>query len=61
MAKFRVTVKYGDPGKTKNASQEISVEAGSEAVAVQLAPNVFRNSNSAYRNKEVDVVKVKQV
>jgi hypothetical protein len=61
MAKFRVTVKYGDPGKPKSTSQDITVEAGSESVAMQLAVNQFKNSNSAYRNKEADVVKIKQL
>lgn len=61
MPKFRVTVKYGDPGKPKNTSQDIMVEAGSETVAMQLAANKFRNSNAAYRDKEVDVVRIKEI
>jgi hypothetical protein len=61
MPKFRVTVKYGDPGKTKNSSQDVTVEAGSESVAMQLAANQFRNSNSTYRDKEVDVVRIKEI
>ena len=61
MPKFRVTVKYGDPGKTKSTSQDITVDAGSESVAMQLAANQFRNSNAAYRNKEVDVVRIKEL
>lgn len=61
MGKYRVTIKYGNPGEFKSSSQDIVVEAGSESVAMQLAPNKFKNSNSAYRNKEVDVVKVKEI
>jgi len=61
MAKFRVTVKYGNPGQYKNTSQDITVEAGSESTAIQLAPNVFRNSNPTYRDKDVEVVKVKEI
>ncbi|WP_256077719.1 hypothetical protein [Massilia sp. YIM B04103] len=61
MAKFRVTIKHGDPGKYKNSSQDITVEASSEAVALELAPNKFRSSNPAYRNKEVDVVGIKEI
>jgi hypothetical protein len=61
MAKFRVTVKYGDPGKSKLSSQDVTVEAGSESVAMQLAVNQLKNSNSFYRNKEMDVVRIKQM
>lgn len=59
MAKFRVTIKYGNPGQYKHNSQDITVEAGSESSAIQLALSVFRNSNSTYRDKEVEVVKVR--
>lgn len=61
MAKFRVTVKYGNPGEYKNTSQDVTVEAGSESVAMELAVNKFKNSNAAYRNKEVDVVRIKEI
>jgi hypothetical protein len=61
MAKYRVTIKYGDPGDYKHNSQDITVEAGSESVVMQSAANKFRNSNSAYRNKEVGVVKIKEI
>jgi hypothetical protein len=59
MAKFRVTIKYGDPGKSKNNSRDVTVEAGSESVAMQLAVNQFKSSASSYGSKEVDVVKIK--
>lgn len=61
MAKFRVSIKYGDPGKSKSSSRDVTVEAGSESVAMQLAVNQFKNSSSSYRNKEVDVVRIKQI
>jgi hypothetical protein len=61
MAKFRVTIKYGDPGEFKHNSQEITVEAGSEAVAMELAVNRFKNSNAAYRNKDAEVVRIKEI
>lgn len=59
MAKFRVKLKYGDPGKYKHDSQTIDVEADSEHSAEQVAVNKFKNSNSTYRNKEVEVIDVK--
>lgn len=61
MNKYRVTVKYGDPGKFKNSSQNITVEAESDLAAMRLAEAKFKNSNSAYKNKEVDVVKVEKI
>ena len=61
MAKFRVTLKYGDPGKYKHNSQTVTVEAGSESTAMTLAINKFKNSNSTYKNKEVDVVKIEEI
>ncbi len=60
MNKYRVTIKYGDPGKSKLSSQTITVEAESDSTAMRLAEAKFKNSNSAYRNKEVDVVKVEK-
>ena len=60
MAKYRVTVKYGNPGEYKHNSQTFTVEAGSESTAM-LAVSKFKNSNSAYTNKEVDVVKVEEI
>ncbi len=60
MTKFKVKVKHGDPGKPKNSSQNIDVEAESESIAKELAINKFKNSNSAYKNKEVDVVEIKR-
>ena len=62
MAKYRVKIKYGNPGEYKHNSQtiDVEVEAGSESTAMQLAVNKFRNSNSAYKNKDVDVVEIKE-
>lgn len=60
MSKFRVTIKYGNAGQSKNTTSDVTVEAGSEAVAMQLALNQF-NSNSSNRNKEADVVKIKEL
>lgn len=59
MAKFRVTIKYGDPGKSMSTTRDITVEAGSESVAMNLAVNQFKSSASSYGNKEVAVVKIK--
>lgn len=61
MNKYRVTLKYGDPGKYKNSSQSITVEAESDSTAMKLAENKFKNSNSTYKNKEVDIVKVEKI
>lgn len=61
MAKFRVTIKYGDPGKSMNTSRDMTVEAGSESVAMKLAVNQFKSSASSYANKEVVVVKIKEL
>lgn len=60
MSKFNVTLKYGNPGEYKHNSQVVSVEADSEAVAIQLAINKLRNSNSVYRDKEIDAVKIEK-
>lgn len=59
MGKFRVTIKYGDSGKSMSSSRDITVEAGSESVAMSLAVNQFKSSSSSYANKEVVVVKIK--
>jgi hypothetical protein len=61
MAKYKVTLKYGEPGEYKHSSQTVTVEASSESVAMELAVNKFKNSNAAYKNKEVDVVKAEEV
>lgn len=61
MSRYEVLLKYGDPGKTKNNSQAVVVEADSESVAMQLAVNKLRNSNAAYRAKEIDPVKIKKL
>jgi len=59
MTKYVVKLKYGNPGEYKNTSQSVTVEADSESTAMQLAINKFKNSNSTYKNKEVDVVDIK--
>ncbi|UCV03869.1 hypothetical protein [Dechloromonas denitrificans] len=61
MTKYRVTIKYGNPGEYKNASQYITVEAESESTAMQLAVNKFKSSNAAYRNKEAEAVKIEKI
>ncbi len=61
MANYRVKIKYGDPDKYKHNSQSITVDAENETTAMQLAINKFKNSNSTYKNKEVDVVEIKKV
>lgn len=61
MAKYRVTVKYGNPGEYKHSSQTVTVEAVSESTALQLAVSKFKNSNSVYKNKEVEVVKIEEI
>ncbi len=60
MGKYTVTVKHGDPGKFKNNSQNIMVEAESDSSAKSLAINKLKNSNAAYRNKEFEVTNVKK-
>lgn len=61
MAKYMVTIKYGNPGESKNTSQIITIEAGSESAAMQLAVNKFKSSNAAYKNKEAEAVKIKEI
>ena len=61
MAKYSVTLKYGNPGEYKHSSQTVTVEANSESVAMELAINKFKNSNAAYKNKEVEVVKIEEI
>ena len=61
MTKYRVTLKYGNPGEYKHSSQTVTVEANSDTVAKELAVNKFKNSNAAYKNKEVDVVDIDEV
>lgn len=61
MAKYRVTIKYGNPGEHKNTSQNITVDAESESTAMQLAVNKFKSSNAAYRNKEAEAVKIEKI
>lgn len=61
MTKYRVTIKYGNPGEHKSASQYITVEAESESTAMQLAVNKFKSSNAAYRNKEAEAVKIEKI
>ena len=60
MNKYRVTIKYGDPGKYKHSSTTVDVEAESDSTAMRLAESKFKNSNGAYKNKEVDIVKVEK-
>lgn len=61
MNKYRVSIKFGDPGKSKSNAQTIMVEAESDATAMRLAEAKFRNSSSSYKNKEVDVVRVEKL
>lgn len=58
MKKYRVTIKYGDPGKSKLSTRTITVEAPDSSSAMVLAVNSFKNSSSSYKNKEVDVIKL---
>lgn len=61
MAKYRVKIKYGNPGEYKHNSQTVDVDAGSESTAMQLAVSKFKNSNSTYKNKDVEVVDIKEI
>ncbi|WP_153114538.1 hypothetical protein [Rhodocyclus tenuis] len=61
MKKYRVTIKYGNPGKVPNSTQNITVEAEDETTARLIAPNKFRSSNAAYINKEAMVVKIEKI
>lgn len=60
MNKYDVKIAYGDPGKSKNNNTTILVEAESDATAMRLAVSKFKNSNAAYRNKEVEAISVKK-
>ena len=59
MAKYCVRIRYGNPGEHKHNFQMVYVEADSPSAAERLAIAKFRNSNSTYRHKEVDVVEAK--
>jgi len=59
MNKYRVKIAYGDPGRHKSNHQYIEVQAESDANAITLAIAKFKNSNSAYRNKDAEAVEVK--
>jgi hypothetical protein len=60
-SKYRVTVKYGNPGGPLNTSTTITVEASSESVAMSLAISKFKASNSSNRNKDVEAVKIEEL
>jgi hypothetical protein len=59
MKKYRVKIVYGDPGKHKSNYKYIEVQAESDATAITLAIAKFKNSNSAYLNKEAEAVEVR--
>lgn len=61
MPKYQVSIKYGNPGQNKSSTQMVTVEAESDLTAMTLATNKLKNSNSAYRDKEFEVVKVKKM
>jgi len=61
MTKYRVKIKYGNPGEYKHNSQTFVVRAESESAAGQLAINNFKNSDPAYKNKDVDVVEIEKI
>lgn len=61
MRDYRVKIKYGNPGEYKHNSQDVTVKAVDETAAAQLAINKFKSSNAAYKNKDVDVVQVKEI
>lgn len=61
MQKYRVTVKYGNPGQYLSNSQTVIVEASSDATAMRLAVNKFKTSNPSYANKEAEAVKVEEL
>jgi len=59
MAKYKVSLKYGNPGQPQNTTTTVDVEASSESTAMTLAINKFKTSNgSTYLNRDVSVVKV---
>ena len=60
MSKYQVRIKYGKPGKPKHNIQTITVEADSESSAESIAISKFRNSNLTYKDKEVDVIGIKE-
>jgi len=59
MKRYEVHLKYGNQGQSKNNGQTVFVEAESDSTAIQIAINKLRNSNSAYRDKEIVADKVK--
>lgn len=61
MARYRVRIKYGNPGEYKHNSQTVDVDAGNDSTAAQLAVSKFKNSNSAYKGKDVEVVDIKEI
>ncbi len=61
MVKYRVKIKYGNPGEHKNSSQTINVEAEDEKTAMELAINKFKSSNPSNRDKEVVVVGIEKI
>lgn len=61
MAKYQVTIKYGDQGKPKNSSTILTVSAECEATAMKLAENEFRCKSSSNNNKDVYVVAIKRI
>lgn len=61
MKKYRVTVKYGDPGKSLNLSTQITVEAENQSTAMNLAVNKFKASNPTCRNKDAIATNAKEI
>lgn len=61
MNKYKVKLKYGNHGEFKHNSCSENVEAEDESIAAMLAVNKFKNSNAAYKNKDVDVCEIKKI
>ena len=62
MAKYQVTLKYGDRGKPLSTSRIMTVEASSDLAAGRLAVNQLKSSGgSAYLKKEIVPVAIKKI
>jgi len=51
MNKYRVTIKYGDPGKYKHSSTTVDVEAESDSTAMRLAESKFKKAVATLKAK----------
>lgn len=60
MAKYRVSYRFEDPNTGSGFSNAITVEAESEATAIQLAEQKIRANNSQARGKNFLLTGIKR-